>query len=348
MPSCALSSEELRVPERYLDLDAVEQSALLRARAPELGRVPDVLEKDIWVCWTLQQLFSMPGRLPMAFKGGTSLSKVFGVIERFSEDIDITLDYRGLSAGVDPFAEGMTGRQRRKLSDELKGFVKAHVTDVVQPWLSQQLREQLPGEGYALELSDDGEQLRLYYPSALTERDSYLRDSVLLEFGGRNIIEPNEIHVVRPDIAVGLAELLFPKAEVSVLSPARTFWEKATLMHVECHRDSLRQSAERLSRHWYDLFMLTRCDIGQQAVTQRDLLADVVKHKQVFYAASFAHYEDCLIGKLRLIPDEATLIALADDYRRMVDAGMFIGQPPSFADIVTELRTLELAINRLA
>ena len=81
---------------------------------------------------------------------------------------------------------------------------------------------------------------------------------------------------------------------------------------------------------------------------RRDLLADVVKHKQVFYAASYAHYEDCLVGQLRLIPDEATLMALADDYRRMVDAGMFIGTPPSFAEIVSELRELEQAINRLA
>lgn len=242
----------------------------------------------------------------------------------------------------------MSGRQRRKQSEELKGFVKVHVTDMVLPWLTKQLLEQFPNGGHSLELSEDGEQLRIYYSSALRERGSYLRDSVLLEFGGRNIIEPNEVHVVSPDVAEGFEALSFPIAKVSVLSPARTFWEKATLMHVECHRDSLRQSAERLSRHWYDLFMLARCDIGRQAITQRDLLADVVKHKQVFYAAAYAHYEDCLTGKLRLIPDEATLMALADDYRRMVSAGMFIGASPAFVEIVSELRELELAINQLA
>lgn len=336
------------MPEYYLELAAAEQSAILRAKAPVLGRVADVLEKDIWVCWTLQQLFTMPGRLPMAFKGGTSLSKVFHVIDRFSEDIDITLDYRGLSACVDPFADGLSGRQRRKLSEDLKSIVKAHVTEVVLPWLTKRLAEVLPSGDHSLVLSEDGEQLRLYYSSALVDRGDYLRDSVLLEFGGRNITEPNETHLVRPDVAVGLDELVFPEALVSVLSPARTFWEKATLMHVECHRDSVRQSAERLSRHWYDLFMLARCDIGRQAITQRDLLADVVKHKQVFYAAAYAHYEDCLSGQLRLIPDEAALMALADDYRRMVSAGMFIGAPPSFVEIVAELRELELAINRLA
>lgn len=334
--------------EHYLQLPLSEQSAILRAKSPALGRVPEVLEKDIWVCWTLQQLFIMPGQLPMAFKGGTSLSKVFRVIERFSEDIDITLDYRGLAASADPFAAGLSGRQLRKLSEELKAFVKAHVSEMVQPWIAAQLGKQFPGGSHALELSDDGEQLRLYYPSALTERGEYLRDSVLLEFGGRNIIEPNEVHIVSPDIALGLDGLVFPEASVSVLSPARTFWEKATLMHVECHRDSLRQNAERLSRHWYDLAMLARHPIGVQAVTERDLLADVVKHKQVFYSAAYARYEDCLVGRLRLVPDDKTLLTLADDYRRMLDAGMFIGQPPSFADIVAELRALELAINRFA
>ncbi len=334
--------------EHYLQLPLSEQSAILRAKAPELGRVPEVLEKDIWVCWTLQQLFSMPSRLPMAFKGGTSLSKVFRVIERFSEDIDITLDYRGLAADADPFAVGVSGRQLRKLSDELKEFVKAHVSEMVQPWIAARLGEQFPSGSHALELSEDGEQLRLSYPRALTERGEYLRDSVLLEFGGRNIIEPNEVHIVSPDIALGLDGLVFPEATVSVLSPARTFWEKATLMHVECHRDSLRQNAERLSRHWYDLAMLARHPIGVQAVTERELLADVVKHKQVFYSAAYARYEDCLVGRLRLVPDEKTLLALTDDYRRMLDAGMFIGQPPSFADIVAELRALELAINRFA
>lgn len=333
--------------ERYLDLSLADQSAVLRTAAPALGRVPEVLEKDIWVCWALEQLFIMPGQLPMAFKGGTSLSKVFRIIERFSEDIDITLDYRGLS-DVDPFEVELSGRQRRKQSEELKGFVKVHVIDVVLPWLTKQLLEQFPNGDHSFELSEDGEQLRLYYSSALTERGSYLRDSVLLEFGGRNIIEPNEVHVVTPDVAESFEELSFPIAKVSVLSPARTFWEKATLMHVECHRDSLRQSAERLSRHWYDLFMLARCDIGRQAITQHDLLADVVKYKQVFYAAAYAHYEDCLSGQLRLIPGEATLMALADDYRRMVSAGMFIGTPPAFVEIVAELRDLELAINRLA
>jgi hypothetical protein len=170
-------------------------------------------------------------------------------------------------------------------------------------------------------------------------------NSVLIEFGGRNITEPNEDHEVRPDIAEHVAELEFPRSTVSVLSPARTFWEKATLMHVECQHDEFRTGAERLSRHWYDLAMLADLVHGKAAVADRALLANVVKHKMVFYNASYANYDACLTGQLRLIPEDAALAALRDDFLRMIAAGMFIGEPPSFDAIVDRLRALEAAIN---
>lgn len=155
-------------------------------------------------------------------------------------------------------------------------------------------------------------------------------NSVLIEFGGRNITEPNEEHEVRPDIAEHVAELDFPRSTVSVLSPTRTFWEKATLIHVECQRDEFRTGAERLSRHWYDLAMLADLAHGQAAVADRALLADVVKHKKVFYNASYANYDACLAGQLRLIPEDAALAALRDDFQRMIGAGMFIGELAAF------------------
>jgi len=103
----------------------------------------------------------MPGRLQMTFKGGTSLSKVFRAIERFSEDVDITLDYRGLDASLDPFQEGLSGRQLKKLSEELKGFVRDHAYGVMAPYFTDLLENQFgPGVG-RIELSEDGEQLRV-------------------------------------------------------------------------------------------------------------------------------------------------------------------------------------------
>lgn len=333
------------MPESFLRLKAQEQSQIYRTLAPQLARSPLVLEKDVWVCWVLQTLFTMPGRLPMAFKGGTSLSKVFGAIARFSEDVDITLDYRGLDGSFDPFADSVSRNRLKKFSEDLKSFVRGHVHGVVAPHFHRMLAAEFDADAFQLEISDDGEQLRVRYPTVLETPGDYVGNSVLIEFGGRNITEPNEEHEVRPDIAEYVAELDFPHSTVSVLSPARTFWEKATLMHVECQRDKFRTGAERLSRHWYDLAMLADLSHGQAAAADRALLADVVKHKKVFYNASYANYDACLAGQLRLIPEDVALAALRDDFQRMIGAGMFIGEPPTFDVIVDRLRALEMAIN---
>jgi len=170
--------------ERYLGLPAAEQREILAGLATEFGRAAAVLEKDIWVCWVLQQLFQMPHRLPMAFKGGTSLSKVFAAIQRFSEDIDITLDYRGFDTNVDPFDSKTSRTQIRKLNDALRAFVREHAHDVVVPYLTRRLHTETAGGASSIEVSEDGEAVRVYYPSALDRSPGYLRDSVLIEMRG--------------------------------------------------------------------------------------------------------------------------------------------------------------------
>lgn len=331
--------------ERFLQLPITEQAEILNGLAPDLGRTAGVLEKDVWVCWVLQQLFQMPGRLPMAFKGGTSLSKVFNAISRFSEDIDVTLDYRGFDAGVDPFSAEITKNQIRKLGEKLRGFVRDHAHGVIFPYLVQQLRSETEHEQARIEVSENGEEVRVYYPSIVGAGPGYLRDSVLIEFGGRNITEPNETHQVKPYIAEHLTALDLPVAAVTVLSPSRTFWEKATLIHVECHRPELKASAERQSRHWCDLALLADHDIGRVALADRALLADVVKHKKVFFSVGHANYDACLDGRLRLVPNDALLGAVAADLRAMSEGGMFYGDHPSFEIIIERLRALEQEIN---
>ena len=333
------------MPESFLHLSRGEQSQIYRALGPQLSRAPIVLEKDVWVCWVLQTLFTMPGRLPMAFKGGTSLSKVFGAIARFSEDVDITLDYRWLGSSFDPFATEVSNNQLRKFSDLLKSFVRKHVHGVIVPHFQESVVAEFGVDHARIEISEDGEQMRVHYPTVLDAAGDYVGNSVLIEFGGRNITEPNEVHVVRPDIAEHVLALEFPRSHVSVLSPARTFWEKATLMHVECQHGKFRASADRLSRHWYDLAMLADLDHGRIALSNRALLADVVKHKKVFYNTSYANYDACLAGQLRLLPDEAVLVALRADFQRMIDAGMFIGDAPVFDVIVERLHKLQATIN---
>ncbi|MEQ5837802.1 nucleotidyl transferase AbiEii/AbiGii toxin family protein [Marinobacter sp. NFXS9] len=331
----------------FLELPAEDQSDILQTVAPQLARSASVLEKDIWVCWVLQTLFSMHGAHPMAFKGGTSLSKVYGVIDRFSEDVDITLDYRAFKEDFDPFAEGASRTKTKQFSDRLKSYVFAYANDVVVPHLESELAKLPTAEHHTIELDDGGEKIWVTYPSVVEGAGEYIRSQVLIELGGRNVIDPNEIHTVSPYISELTQDLVYPRSEVVVLSPERTFWEKATLIHVECNRGKLRESAERLSRHWYDLVMLAEHPTGRAAVENRALLEDVVRHKKVFFHTGYANYDACLDGRLKLLPETDTLDGLQDDYEKMVGAGMIYSTPPSFEEIVDSIRYLESRVNSL-
>ncbi|MFA7579956.1 nucleotidyl transferase AbiEii/AbiGii toxin family protein [Castellaniella sp.] len=330
---------------RYFDLPLAEQAELLQGLAPVLGRRAEILEKDIWLCQALGVLFALPDRKPMAFKGGTSLSKVYRAIERFSEDVDVTIDYRSLIQNVPDLAT-LSSNQRKKLSDALKAALVDHVTQELVPTLRDALAEALPGCEITLEVSDDAEKLWLFYPSAVENTDAYLRPSVLIEFGGRNATLPQDTLTITPDVAAHVPGLLFPHAQVAVLSPMRTFWEKATLIHVECHRPALRAGAERLSRHWYDLARLADHEVGRNALADVELLQDVLHIKETFFRSGFSHYDLCLSGGLRLVPEAALLDALKQDYQAMLSAQMFYGEALPFDRIIERLTALEEEINQ--
>ena len=331
--------------EPFLSLGAGERADILRTIAADARRSAVVLEKDIWICWVLDALFSMPDAHPMAFKGGTSLSKVYGVIDRFSEDVDVTLDYRAFDDGFDPFAEGASRTATRQFSERLKDRVASHVLDVVAPALDT-AAGRLAADGlYAVQVGDDGETVRFAYPSAVEAPDSYVASEVLLEFGGRNVIDPNERHAIVPDMAALTEGLDYPAATVTVLSPTRTFWEKATLIHVACHRRQLANKPDRLSRHWFDLACLAAHPVGRAALADRALLADVVRHKKVFFHAGNANYDQCLDGRLRLIPDDDQLAALQSDYDAMRGARIVGDGAPAFDALIEQLRFLEAEAN---
>ncbi len=334
--------------EPFLSLSARERADILRTMAARSGRSATILEKDIWVCWILQTLFSMPDPHPMAFKGGTSLSKVYRIIDRFSEDVDVTLDYRAFNDDFDPFADEASRSQIRRFSQRLRDRVANYVRDGVAPFLSA-ATQRLPVDGpREIHIGHNGETIRFAYPAAVENRSDYVRSEVLLEFGGRNVIEPNEQHVIVPDMAALTPHLDYPAAAVTVLSPARTFWEKATLIHVECHRRRFAKHPERLSRHWFDLACLAAHDVGRAALSDRRLLEDVVRHKKVFFHASYANYDQCLDGRMRLVPEDDELPHLRSDYNAMRAAAIITDDAPGFDTLMGKVRDLEADANMLA
>ncbi len=335
--------------EPFLKLPSAVRRDILEKAEPKLGPKAIILEKDVWLCWTLQALFSMPNAHPMVFKGGTSLSKVYGAINRFSEDVDITLDYRAFDDDFDPFAEGASRKSIKKFGQRLQGYVLQYSTGVIVPYIDAQMKKLCSLGQYRVDVSEDGEKIWLRYPSAIDDNDNagdkYLENSILVELGGRNVIDPNERHRVRPDIAAVTADFDLPVCEAVVLSPQRTFWEKAKLIHVECSRGKLRANAQRLSRHWYDLHMLAGHESGKAALNNRALFEEIVRHNQVFFHASYANYAACLNGELRLIPHDEAVAELRADYDNMVSTGMIYAEPPSFDEIIDSLREIEHKIN---
>lgn len=326
----------------FFKLPLEEQRAILTSASHKLGITANVVEKDIWLCWILGQLFSLPTQ--MSFKGGTSLSKVFNLIDRFSEDIDITIDYRNFIPLQD--LENLSKSKLKKTSQELKGLLMSYVADVIGPFLKEQFEKDYPELNVDISISDDGEKCHIYYPTALSSFSNYLRDHILIEFGVRNTTEPCENHVISPLLATVVDDsLLIPKAKIDVLSPIRTFWEKATLIHVECHRGRIIDHPDRISRHWYDLAMLNDAWVGPKAIASLPILDDVIQHKTAFFNASYANYDKCKSGHFRLIPSEQEQEALVQDYKKMEEAGMFQKSPPDFSKIIEALQKLEDSIN---
>lgn len=251
-----------------------------------------------------------------------------------------------LNLRENPFSEGISKNAIKKISEKLKECLKQYVYTRVLPYFNS-LRTGHLRDCHPIDIDENGEKLFFYYPSVFENGSNYVASSVLLEFGGRNITEPNENHLIKPYLSELLTELSFPEPMVTVLSPQRTFWEKATLIHVECNRNDFKNNAHRLSRHWYDLALLAKHNSSEKIINSLSILRDVLKHKKVFYNASYANYEDCLKGNFKLVPHDNILKELEYDFNHMLESGMFYGEQPNFDIIIKQVFKLEKNINEM-
>jgi predicted nucleotidyltransferase component of viral defense system len=151
-----------------------EQSKILQKLSQDqnIKRNSLLLEKDIWICWTLELLFKMPNRMPMAFKGGTSLSKAFRIIDRFSEDVGITIDYKAFNCD-DPFSEGVSKNKIKNISLQLRSMVTQHINTAIIPYFEKIISEQFKENAPRVELDEDGETMYLHYPSVIEQKSGY-------------------------------------------------------------------------------------------------------------------------------------------------------------------------------
>lgn len=342
------------MPDALLDLPTSELRDILDAGASAGAWAREVLEKDLWVVWCLDALFRQPDAPDYAFKGGTSLSKVYGVIDRFSEDVDVTVstnDERILGTD-DPLDDAISKTRRKALNERAAENLRAYLAADLMPYLAEHAATNLTAwHRPAIAIDDDAPTIRVTYPSVnpKTAAAPYIQRNVLLEFGTRGGTEPRSAHTVTTYLerAVELTDpLTFPNADgVMTLSVERTFWEKATLIHAEIARPG-RGLKDRYARHWYDLHRLsTHSAIGPKAIGATEALAQVINMKTKQFHSAGVHYHDCGRGALRLTPDDDLRTHLRDDYRRMRDSGMFLAEPPTFDDLIEQLHELESTIN---
>lgn len=323
---------------------------LFRETAARRGLPPTVVEKDFWICWTLKQVFSEDTlKDSVLFKGGTSLSKTFGLIERFSEDIDLAVDYAplGFTGDRDP-SHDMSRSRREKLLKEMMAACRKYISGPLLAALRNKISSVLVDlTEWHLDVSErDPNAVVFRYPAATGESLKYIRPAVLLELGTHAELIPSGLYPIQSYAAEEFPNLFAePSCEIKTITAERTFWEKATILHAEYYRPEERAMPIRYSRHYYDLAMMAESPTKKAALEDQDLLKRVVKHKKRFYPAAWAKYDLAVQGTFRLVPQEKRLKALSRDYDEM--GVMIFADAPEFDWIIARLTDLEEEINAL-
>jgi len=332
--------------EAFLQLSPDERREALEVAASASGRPVHLLEKDVWVVWSLATLFDAPFAAHLVFKGGTSLSKGYGAIHRFSEDIDLTYDIRALVPElVGESAEALPPNrsQEKKWSSAIRARLPEWVAGTVAPVVEAVLKR----DGLSAKLRTDGDKLFIDY-EPLATGSGYVSPSVMLEFGARSTGEPAEPRRIVCDAAEHLETLAFPEATPRTMRVERTFWEKATAVHVYCLQGRAR--GDRFARHWYDLVRLDEAGHADAALKDHDLALAVARHKSMFFAEKDAEgalvdYGAAIRGGLVLVPEGAAFEALAKDYAHMVEDGLLLNDPDRFEDLMESCRQIAKKAN---
>jgi len=306
------------------------------------GLPPVAIEKDFWVTLVLESVFELGQAENMVFKGGTSLSKGWNLIQRFSEDVDLAVDRKAFG-----FDGKLGSSKRTKLRKAIREFVLEELT----PGLIDNLQEkgaEVEIEVWESENSDeDPSTIEVRFP-AVTETVKYLPPRVLVEVNARSLIEPNEEKELIP-----LVGSVFPQLEIDLIPvkipcvlPRRTFLEKVFLLHEEFQKNPDEMRADRLSRHLYDIEAIMDTDHGKEALDDEDLYLDIIHHRKHLTKISGIDYDKHLPGTINLVPPEASIKQWQDDYRDMQES-MIHGDSVSFDKLIDRMKELMERINQL-
>lgn len=321
----------------FLQYPISEQKLFIIEAGAKRGISPVIIEKDFWVCFVLEKLFQSPYGEYITFKGGTSLSKVYKIIDRFSEDIDLTLD-KGF---INSFGNA-TSVSPSKISKQCKKVIKEHFLP--------DLQQMLEGYGTCDLDPNEGQTILFSYKSCLDQEiQDYIPKHVKIEFGARGEREPYSRQSIMPYISEILPQLFengLPAITVTVLSAERTFWEKATILHSIACQPEDRRLQPRMCRHYHDLYMISQHEeILGVALADTELLKQVVSHKQNYFKEKWDWYPTAVKGSFKLIPSDHLLKELRADYQKT--GTMFFDEPMPYEDLMAGLEQLEKLMNRV-
>lgn len=326
---------------KFLELSDSQRKSVYESVAIKVGLPAQVIEKDFWVTAILQTVFTLPVAKQLVFKGGTSLSKGWKLIERFSEDIDIAVD--PIILGV---PEGdLTKKQIKKLRKTSSLFVLEQLT----PMICEELQREGLHSFITVDAQPNGEgdntypeprQIYLHYKSVFDKALTYLRPDVVLEVSARSLIEPTEPIQIKSILGEHLPVLPLTDSVIHTAIPAKTFLEKVFLLHELFSVPGHGMIAEHKSRHLYDLYVMMNKDFAKKAVIDDILWESIRHHREIYTSVRDIDYTPDVRKRLRLIPRENILDTWRADYDAMKES-MIYGNKPSFDELLEDMSELQ-------
>ena len=326
----------------FLQNDINDINEVVRLTADKRKLNPMIVEKDLWVCYVLDYLFNRCRYKDcFEFKGGTSLSKAYGLIERFSEDIDIVLHSSVLGMNLQDVISLESTNKKTKAAEELNRLAIDFYRKDLIPLLETDLYNET-GKSFNVSLNEEDLAIYVGYPASYEA--TYIQNRIKLEIGPLAAWTPFEEKEISSFVAEDYPGLFKePSFNVRVTKPVRTFWEKAVILHQEAHRDT-GDVPRRYSRHYYDIYKMYDTNVREEALGNIPLLNEVREFTKTFYNRSWARFDEAKPGTFKVVPNATSLKNLKDDYRNMEI--MIYGNVPSFEEIIAKMGELEEEINK--
>lgn len=329
---------------KFINLPTSAQQRFIRVLSHNSGLDPQIIEKDWWVTAVLRAVFSLPYSESLSFKGGTSLSKCWKLIERFSEDVDIAVsrEFFGFSGDL----------SKTQISDKLRRAACSFVREQLQFDVKDRLLEQgIPADCFTVAVNvtpittTDPERIEIHYQSNFNS-NPYIKSQVIIEVSGRSMSEPLKPVELRSILEDNFPESPFVEQPIIVnaVIPERTFLEKIFLLHEEFSHSPEQIRVDRMSRHLYDIIKIADTDIANRALSNRELWNSIVEHRHKFIGLKGFDYNTLTPDRIRIVPPDTIIEQWRKDYDAMREI-MIYGDSPTFDDLIDRVRALNEKIN---